>query len=255
MTIVIACNQEYYTKAKIFFDSLVKNWKERVCVLCIDFEPDKKYPFEYATCNSEDLPSYRRGWPANRDFFVCCEGGDFFDYFSFKPDELIIHPDADMVMQRIMNPSEKKILDTMRQGDVAMSASAKPAMTLREEFFRLRPKKNYLRANKEFPGRWGAIPLYCSGIVIARAETYREISKMYLGDIDKMIQNFDHHAAGQWLLSYHLTNFNVIDLGNTFQNATWFIDTDAIDGDYLLHAENGQIVLFNHTKFLKEYNY
>jgi len=254
MTIVICCNEEYYNKAKIFFDSLVQNWKDRVCILCIDFDPkDKRKGWEYASCEVEKLPSYRLGWPVNRDFFVCCEGGDFFDYFSFTPDELILQVDADMIMQRTISPSEKKILDAMKQGDVAMSASAKPIMTLREEFFRLRPKRNYLKINREFPGRWGAIPLYCSGIVIARADTYKEISRKYLGDIDKMTQNFDHHAAGQWLLSYHLTNFNVIDMGNTFQNASWFIDTDAEEGDYMTHG--GQIVLFNHTKFLREYLY
>lgn len=254
MTIVICCNEEYYHKGKYFFESLYKNWVDRVCILCIDFDPrDKRKEWEYATCEAGDLPSYRRGWPANRDFFICCEGGDFFNYFSFKPDELILQTDVDMIMQRTMGPSEKKILESLKQGDIALSASAKPVMTLREEFFRLRPKRNYLKTNREFPGRWGAIPLYCSGIVTARAETYRQLGEKYIGDIDKMTQNFDHHAAGQWLLSFHARSFNVVDLGNTFQNASWFIDTDIEEGDYLTHK--GQIVLFNHTKFLREYLY
>jgi len=254
MTIVICCNEEYYHRGKDFFESLRKNWKDRVCVLCIDFDPKEKVKeWYYATCEAEDLPSYRRGWPANRDFFICCEGGDFFNYFSFTPDELILQTDVDMIMQRTMSPSEKKILADLKQGEIALSASAKPVMTLREEFFRLRPKRNYLKINREFPGRWGAIPLYCSGIVIARAETYRQLSQKYIGDIDRMIQNFDHHAAGQWLLSFYAKDFNVIDLGNTFQNASWFIDTDIEEGDYLTHK--GQIVLFNHTKFLREYLY
>lgn len=254
MTIVICCNQEYYTKAKIFFDSLVMNWKDRVCILCIDFDPPHKKPgWEYATCEVENLPSYRLGWPANRDFFVCCEGGDFFEYFSFKEDELIIQIDADMIMQRTMSPSEKKMLEVLGEDDIALTGTSKPLMTLREEFFRLRPKKNYIKINREFPGRWGSIPLFCSGIVIARSKTYRKLGEKYIADIDKMTANFDHHAAGQWLLSYHAKQFNVFDLGFTFQNASWFIDADAEEGDYLTHQ--GQIVLFNHTKFLREYLY
>lgn len=256
MTIVIACNQEYYTKAKIYFESLVKNWTGRVCILCIDFDPAKKYPnFEYGSCDAEKLPSYRHGWPANRDFFVCCEGGDFFEYFSFEPNELIIHTDADMIMQRSMSPNERALLESFNLGDIGMSASAKPFPTLREEYFRLRPKRNYLKANKDFPGRWGAIPLYCTGVIIARAETYKAIGEQYLKQIDTMVANFDHHAAGQWLWSWLAKDFNVVNLGNTFQNASWFIDTDIIEGDWLIHGEDGQIVLFNHTKFLREYLY
>lgn len=256
MTIVIACNQEYYTKAKIYFDSLKKNWTDRVCILCIDFDPPKKYDgFEYATCEAESLSSYRLGWPANRDFFVCCEGGEFFNHFEFDQHELIIHTDADMIMQRPMSPFEREKLQELNEGDIAMSGSAKPVPTLREEYFRLRPKRNYLKTNKDFPGRWGNIPLYCTGVIIARAETYRKIGEQYLAGIDGMISNFDHHAAGQWLWSYYAKDFNVIDLGNTFHNASWFIDTDVIDGDWLVHGENGQIILFNHTKFLREYIY
>jgi hypothetical protein len=256
MTIVIACNEEYYNKGKIFFESVWKNWKNRVCILCIDFDPpDKRVGWEYATCDAEKLPSYRLGWPVNRDFFVCCEGGDFFDYFSFDDNELIIHTDVDMIMQRPLSPSEKQLLDHFRQGDIGMSASAKPTMSLREEYFRLRPKRNYLKTNKDFPGRLGSIPLYCSGVIVARVATYKTIGAAYIASIDKMIANFDHHAAGQWLFSWLVTVFNVIDLGNTFHNASWFFDTDAVEGDYLTHGENGQIVLFNHTKFLKEYLY
>lgn len=256
MTIVVACNQEYYTKAKIYFESLVKNWAERVCILCIDFLPENRYPnFEYATCESERLASHRLGWPANRDFFICCEGGEFFEYFEFDEHELIIHTDVDMIMQRTISPYERERLRNFKEGDIGMSGSAKPIPTLREEYFRLRPKRNYIKANKDFAGRWGTIPLYCTGVIIARAQTYRDIGARYLADIDKMVTNFDHHAAGQWLWSYHAKNFNVIDLGNTFQNASWFIDTDIIEGDWLVHGEDGQIILFNHTKFLKEYLY
>lgn len=256
MTIVIACNQEYYTKAKIYFDSLQKNWQGRVCILCIDFDPkDKREGFEYATCDSEKLASYRLGWPANRDFFICCEGGEFFDYFKFVDEELIIHTDADMIMQRLMSASEREKLEAIGDGDIGMSGPAKPLPTLREEYWRLRPKRNFLKANKDFPGRWGSIPLYCTGVIIARAKTYKEIGLRYLADINKMIENFDHHAAGQWLWSFHAKDFNVVDLGNTFQNASWFIDTDIMEGDWLIHGEDGQIVLFNHTKFLREYLY
>lgn len=251
MTIVVCCNEEYYIKGQIFFESLQRNWKDRVCVLCVDFKPKKEFPFEYAFCEAEDLPSYRQGWPVNRDFYFCCEGGDFFNYFSFNPDELIIQPDADMIMQRTMSPSEKNILLNFQQGDIGMSASSKPTTMLREEFYRLRPKKNYIKVNRDFPGRLGEFPLYCCGVIVAAADTYKKISEKYLASIDTMMANFDHHAAGQWIFNYHAKAFNIIDLGNTFHNASWFIDTDIEDGDYLLHK--GQIVLFNHTKFLREY--
>lgn len=261
MTIVICLDINYYPRTKILFDSLKKNWTGRVCVLCIDFAaPDqdhKYYGFEFVSCKLEKLPSYRHGWPANRDFYVCCEGGDFLDYFKFEDSEMILQLDADMIMQRQFDDWDPYIIKLIQnrpgKAAIGMSPAFNPTPTLREEFHRLRPKKSYGKVNIDFPGRWGEMPLYCCGVIVCRADTYKKISQLYLADIDKMIDCFDHHAAGQWLFNYHCKDFDIINLGNTFHNAFWFIDTDVEDGEQLTHK--GNVVLFNHTKFIRDYKY
>ncbi len=261
MTIVVCVDEIYWHKSQILFESLKKNWKGRVCTLCVDFRmPDDEIlkfeeNFDFAWCKKEAFKSYREGWPSNRPLFFCCESGEFLNYFDFDDEELIIHLDADMIMQREMNEIELHQLDHIEQGEIAACASAYPTMSLREELFRLLPRRGYETINNDYPGILGDIPLYCSGLTIARANTYERMRGNYIQEIDKMIANFDHHAASQWLFNYLTWKyFNVIKLNSVFSNAKWYIDTKAEERDGQL-ITNGQVVLFNHTKFEKEYKY
>jgi hypothetical protein len=263
MTIVVCVDEVYWNKSQILFKSLEKNWHGRVCVLCVDFKPALTYigvniypdNFEFSICSKENLECFRTDWPSNRPFYFCCESGEFFNYFTFDPNELVIHLDADMIMQREMSETEVATIEHIEQGEIAMSPSAYPIMTLREELFRLNPRRGYERINQDYPGILGEILLYCTGMVIARAYTYRRLRDYYLANIDKMIANFNHHAASQWILCYIArSSFNVIKLNSVWHNASWFIDTQAKEVDEQL-TTFGQVVIFNHTKFEKEYRY
>lgn len=264
MTIVIACDEKYYNKAVEYglFNSLKKNWKDKVCVLCIGFLPHNSLydGFLYAFCGHVGIESYRKDWPSNREGFVCAEGEDFTKWFNIPDDELVIHLDADMVMQREMSSYEKLMLQEIEEGEIGMSGSAMPLVSLREEFHKLKPKRGYEKVNQDFVGKLGYKHIYCSGLIVAKMKTYREISKIYNESFDNLINSFDHHAAGQWLFSYIAqTHFKVFNLGFTIHNALWFMDTEAEESQSEEQLDQlkckGEVVLFNHTKFNKKYEY
>lgn len=263
MTIVICVDEVYWRKSQILFDSLNKNFFGRVCILAVDFNLPlqwrQRFPgrFEFTSCKRTDFKSYREDWPSNRHQYFCSESGEFLEHFEFTPDELVIHLDADMIMQRQMTKAEREQLECFEQGEIGMSPSAYPVITLREESFRLNPRRGYEKINLDFPGVLGDISLYCCGMVVARAFTYKLLRDVYVKSIDKIVACFDHHAGSQWLLNYIVnrnSNFNVIEMSNDWHNASWFIDTLTEEKNEQL-VRVGVVTLFNHTKFLKDYKY
>ena len=249
MTVVVVCDQIYYEKAEALWASLLKYWKGRVCILGINFEPEHKvHGFEYARVPITHLKSFIPDWPKNRNFYVSVEGGDFLDYFAFDPNEIIIKIDADMILQRPLNDKELQAIHNI-QG-FGMSLSGSPAQTLREEFWRITDKSmGWVKNN--FPGQWGAIPLYCCGVIVARYETYKTLHIKWLAHTYLMSQCFSHHAASQWVFNW-LVKGNVTDLGNAFHCGDWFLEMDVEDRGKQLYVDS-ELVAFNHTKFIEKW--
>jgi hypothetical protein len=260
MTVVVGFTEDYYIKSQQFrlISSLVSHWKGRVCVVCIDFVPNGlPEHWEVATVQIDSLPSYRKDWPKNdgRSNYVTIEAGDFLSLFSFKNDEIIVRIDADMIMQRPLSIDESAQLISLSDGQIAMSGSADPIATLREEFFRIEPTRSRGKIQSDFPGNWGRMPLYCCGVIACNGATYKSMSEHYLSRIDQMVYNFGHHAAGQWVFNYILaTKFQAIDMGPVFHGAEWFIDS----GHYIYFnslKHSGELVAFNHHKFLRKFRH
>jgi hypothetical protein len=256
MTILIACDEPYYIEAQQFLDSLDRHWKGHKSIFCIGFDPvHKRNGYKYASCEIEKIKSYHPEWPNNRKFYVCAEGGEFLDFFKMKDEEILIHVDADMIMQRKITVQEMNILNSLEHGQIAGSYYSKPPHTLREEFWKL-SSVSYYKAKEVFPNHWDR-KMFCAGLVACTVKTYREvIKKHYLGTyLNDMRSIFRHHAAGQWIMNY-LTyeHGQFIDLGSTFHNATWFLETDTSVKDRFLYHKKEK-VLFNHTKFDGNWRY
>lgn len=251
--IVIAHTKDYHHKAKQYLFSLHKYAKDfKIRILCIDFTPEQKEDWiEYATCQLTELPSFRRGWPQNRKFYVCLEGGDFLPYFEWNDDDVIVHTDSDMLLQRPFDADEIIALENLQTGEVGASKSGYK-LTLREEYWRLKPKAGNIYAKQFFPDGWHE-EMYCAGIIVARVDTYKMLCEYYHGKIDVMMHLFDHHAAGQWIFNQAIhTHLQLVDLTSTFHCANWFIDLETTEKDGKLYY-NDSMVLFNHTKFQGEW--
>lgn len=269
--IVIALDETYWYKAKEFalFDSIEKNTKgnENVFVKCLCFgfdvpKSDKHFQnsnWEWARCEIKDLKSFRPGWPSgqkNRQFFICAEGGEFLDYFQFEDNDIIIHIDADTTMQRPFLDSEIETLKNMKYGEIGGSYHAIPEITLDQELKSLRLQEPERNVAKHFPRHWEK-PIFCSGLIVAIAKTYRDvIYKQYLPRVDKMVMLFNHHAGGQWLMNYIAYEYgSFVDLGRSFAHADWFIGSDRQDVEENKFRYKGQIVLFNHHKFNRHWDF
>jgi hypothetical protein len=247
INIVVACTKDYYNKAYLLWESL-KNLPYKKQILCIGFDVELE-GFETKRCELKDLKSYRSNFPKNRDFYVCAEGGEFLDYFEYKDTDVIVHIDADMIVQRDFNEKELYFINKLKFGEVLGSGGSVPETSMREEYWKLRGKQGLIKTRDTFPNHWDK-PMFCAGVVLCTAETYRKVIRdNYLSSINKMVAHFDHHAAGQWLMNYFVHEYGkYIEMNGEFHNADWFIDTGGVVKNKKLYFKN-QLVMFNHTKF------
>jgi len=252
INIVIACDENYFNKATELWKSL-KELPHKKQILCVGFDKQLE-GFETARCELKNLKSYRNGFPSNRDFYVCCEGGEFLDYFDYSDDDVIVHIDADMIVQRDFNENELRILSELKFGDVLGNINTNPYTHLREEYWKLKPKKGLLYTQRMFPNFWNE-PIFCAGVVVCTAKTYKEvIYNHYLSNIELMISLFDHHAAGQWLMNYICNDRGMVYfMDNDFHNGDWFINMGTSTFKGKLYDEKNRLVMFNHTKFDERY--
>lgn len=269
--IVIALDEKYWHKAKEYglFDSILKHTSTSgnifVKCLCLGFSiPDadkhfKHHRWSWAKCEINELATFIPNYPRKqkgRNFFICAEGGEFLDYFTFNPSDVIVHIDADVTMQRPFHEWELSLLGSLRYGEVAGTFHALPSYSLLDEAEKIRPEEPIENIKKHFPNHWDK-PVFCTGVVVATAQTYRDvIYKHYIPKINTMAMLFDHHAIGQWLMNqvvYEQGNF--VNLGHIFHHADWFVGSDKKDviDNKLCYKES--IVLFNHHKFNKNWNF
>lgn len=264
ITIVVALTDDLIEKSQDVFRSVTKNGRQlRKCVMIIGKTEQSSHlkwskllqDWEVASLPLERLASYKANWPKNRKFYACAEGGEFLDHFQFDSDEVIIKLDADFVMQRQMSADEWISFETLQHGVVMSNYHSYPPTTLREEYWKLLPEVGYDKAQDTFPGEWNSINMFCAGFVACTAVTYRRISKSYLYHHRKITQTFGHHAAGQWLMNWIVgRNFNFQPQPPSLHNASWYIDTPCYEHAQQLYYQDSP-VLFNHTKFMKEYAY
>jgi hypothetical protein len=259
--IVVGCDDVYFTKATELWKSLLDVPYE-VYVLCLGFAPSEsqkeKYNFNYATADIYKLKSYIENYPDNRPFFVCVESGEFLDYFGFEDDDIIVHIDADGIIQREFNEDELKQIESLEYGDVWASYSSYPPRAIQDEWNSLLPKTD-CPIEKDQTGSNPSI--YCMGMIVCSVKTYRSIYGHYLRGIDYISKNLRHHASGQWLLNYIIHDVGGFkNSGNLVQNAEWFngSNTKEQNGKLLALSEktnNYELVFFNHTKFNPKYYY
>ena len=242
-TIVLAMNKEYLHKGgNVLIDSLKKYHTGRICFLQIDFY-ESILGVECQSAKLTDIHSFRKDFPKNRPFYICAESGDFLDYFDFDEDEYILHIDADMILQReIVWPDGfdfKKILVT-RNG----------YRTLNDEAKILNPKAEISEQGD----------CYIAALIGATYSDYKEIRKRHNELIYKYQDIFGHHATGQWVISLVIRDMDkhVLDVADPFHSACWYetmpsrhvIKNKEL---YVSGLYDHQKVIFNHTKFLKQF--
>lgn len=250
-TLVLAMDKQYYDKAAVqLFPSLDANWDGRTCILCLGFIPDPTAAWrytdpqvEYASCQLEKLSSYRTDWPTNRKFYVCAEGGDFLEYFDFYANEIIIHIDADMVMQRPFTDQELKEIYVWTKGDqVASTYNSYPYGTMSEE--RVKIGGNLIAGEDQ--------PVFNCGMICCNASTYYKLRIEFNRRFNEITKECSHHATGQYLINA-ITHqkLQFVPLFGAYSCGLWFHNHGEITERENLLYFRGELVLFNHNKFRK----
>lgn len=250
--IVVGCDLRYFRKAhQIGFFKSLENQPYEVNMLCIGFNIPKDIPenFKCLRVELDELKSYTKGYPENREFYYSLETGDFLDFFDYEDDDIIFQADVDAIFQRDLNDIELSIIENIKYGELAGSFFSHPRTTLGNEWNNLRPTGDLSWAyNKDQE-------IICCGLIVARVDTYKYIYHSCVNLKELVQKKLKHHASMQWFINYIFDSYGkIIDLGENFHNAEWFTGHKTECKDGKLYDKDG-LVYFNHTKFNPKYYY
>lgn len=225
MVITFQFTNEYYDKAELLRKSLVTHNQFDVAFSLIE--------------HPENIPSYRKEWPKNRDKYVSLQQGDFAHWLIRDPAGTIcIQLDADTIQQRAISKTELRMIETrLKKFDILSVYGAYPPTPL----VRVIANIGYPSLDASyFGGDWHGFPEFTASIMIATKETFQKLSEEYNKHFDEMTKIIPHHAGGQWLINWICyTQLKVGILPKTFQCGAWY------DG---CTEEDAQNAIFNHTK-------
>lgn len=252
--IVTALHRNYVKKSEPLFKSLVSNGAG--CSLhAILIDTKHKIPgIKTSNIDLKNVGTYKSDWPENRDFYVCLEGGEFLKYMDHDDDDLIIHIDSDMIMQRPFTDKEKSFIANIKKDELFMVSANTPYDSLEREAEKLLPvnlEKNHPLYRYCFGEKSTLFekPTYCAALIIARAKTFKKMNAFYNNYFNDLTKSFRHHAAGQWLISW-IAHYKLIarELPQYYNCATWYKGVQHSIKDNKLYHDD-KMVIFNHTKF------
>ena len=227
---------------KLLLSTLTADYKAKSELLYKSFAKNCKIPYKIIEFKKEQILTRVKDWPKTRHDWVCAQSGDFVDWIDCDDDTIVIHVDADMILQRWFSDDELKLLD-VKHGEIAGCYCSWPPLTLEQA------AKNIMPKNIQFKGYENMIE-YNAAFMIATVKTFKELLKLYIKNNDDLVKSFDRLGANQWLINY-LTHkyFKFILLPEYIMNATWFTGTNAKMKDGSLYVGDKKVI-FNHYKYM-----
>jgi len=235
---------------KLLLSSLTADYKTKCGLLYISFAKNCKIPYKILEYKKEQIPTRVEGWPKTRINYVTAQGGFFMDWINCDDDTIVIHTDADMILQRWFIGNELEFLE-VGHDEIAGCSCHWPSQTLGQA------AKNIMPKDIQFKGYENMIE-FAGGFMIATAKTLRKFKKLYIENHDDLVKSFDRLGANQWLINY-ITHkyFKFKLLPEYVMNAIWYTGTNArmINGSLCTIVNNqshiGKKVIFNHYKFIQ----
>jgi hypothetical protein len=202
-------NCTYLTKAERFIRSMPPSNQISNIIITLDFSADASLKQKYGHIRFVELDSNRvRAKNSNS----CLQHGGFLDALDWVGDEeVIIFTDADIDIQRSMNPDEISFFSGLAENEIAVGYNASPLQTLKEEARALLPLENDEAIEACFPG-FATLKVYNTGVVAAKKKTYKALYEHYVREWDKADRLFAHYAKQQWLLSYLIQSYFKVKL-------------------------------------------
>ena len=239
MIIATSITQPYLEKSKPFFESVVKHFNGKRICFCIGFNCEIE---GWETVNVP-IESLQIKWqPSNRDGYYSLQHGEFTRHYDFKPDDVIMFCDSDMVLQRYWvglrtYPSTFYLTNSSFPPTYICNVIENIGCTYPDLIMR------------EYDIDYKETEL-CTCFMIADIKSWKLLYKRV--KIRKgFLRHFNHHATWQLLISILIkATFNHEVLSPVICCADWYSGTPAkYVGDKL--TIGGTDVYFNHTKFKK----
>lgn len=241
--LVTGSDQKYLDRIDRYLNSIVdnSNFDENILVYIGDNLDDvKKYKnvtnckllFENIKCINKQINCVQHGEFINSDYFD-----------KFKDDDIIFFTDGDVYLQRGLFEDEKNFLRNLGDNEVWVGYNAGKDDKLEDEFNRLSPS-GVVNIND-----YHGIKCYNTGILCMNKRTWLKLSSIYCSLFELVDVMFSHYAKQQWLISYILKDFNVIEMSYLIHNHNIYGIKQGMTTDWKNVYYNGQISLFRHKWF------
>lgn len=248
MILTTQMTEDYYLKAQSLLQSVKQFWHDRFVLGCIGFTPTN-FTGEWFRVEHNDIPSYHPYYPVNRRGFVTMQNGDFAKYIDCADDEVIICVDADTIMQREFKKQDFTYINSKLKSNVLISVYPNnPPQSIMTVSHNLGCKWQDA-ANILQPVRYaGYVNEFTTSFMISTKHWYTKLASEYNALFDKLPLLTDHHAGNQWLFNIVCAAYRTEVMPAKYQCASWYTGFDTTVEDGLLKVD-GEIVIFNHTKF------
>ena len=169
------------------------------------------------------------------------------DFMEADDDDIIVCVDTDCIMQRPFTDDEIALI-TPDKMQIIATYPRSPPQTLREVTHNLGFKHtDRFQGLDHFE--------FCGAFLVARAATFRLLANMVVYLFDDLVDVNSHHAGIQFLISYCAYKYlDVKIVSNVFQVGDWYLNDYALSRKGRTLMLNGEMVIFNHTKFNPFYN-
>lgn len=194
MTIYVACsaNEPYIPRIRPYLESLERHLKGlpiTPVLVAVNTAPHWDLP---VMCVSQETSVLPYEPPLSH-----LQAGGFLGALPGDDADVIVFTDGDIVMQRPPTPAEVAWLRDWPEGLVGLGYNAGPLDTLLSEAGRLQPRGEFDEPTRAM---FAAVPLYNTGVVIARRATWRawlaKTAEVWPG----VNQTFGHYAKQQWAM-------------------------------------------------------
>jgi hypothetical protein len=176
----------------------------------------------------------------------CAQHGEFIksDFFNgVSDDDIIFFTDGDIYLQRGLYQDEIDFVKKMKTGQVWVGYNAGPDDTLVDEYRRLSPTGN------DFIKDIHGLKCYNTGVLCMNKKTWIDLSEKYISMFNLVDKMFNHYAKQQWLISYLLREFEVIEMNYDIHNHNIYGAKQGMEVIDNAVYFNGKKSLFRHKWF------
>lgn len=193
--LVTHATRSWIPRAAPYLESLNKNWPGEVWFMTVDSDAPAEFMARWPRVQTVRVPTVA-GAP---EYSHSLQHGAFIDYVPGEDNDVLLHSDLDVVMQRTPTQSEYNMLAKLPADTVACSWNSGPSETLAVEAGRLFPRVDVAAVFGDL-----SHPSYNIGVAAARRSTWERVHDCYMERWEDALSVFAAPQRQQWLVSWSI---------------------------------------------------